>query len=154
MKPMFARSDERHKRNVDAEVIEFFCAGWGGLFPADFPAVFPALKSGGVMQGKKLTGLSERKITKLLRRGLGLHRVTERLNPSMYAVRSVAVKRGFRRKDGNGYAHPDADEKAFLAALPRRDDYAWRLARKYKSALSKPIDLRTKSQKRGSFAQA
>jgi hypothetical protein len=47
------------------------------------------------------------------------------------SVYAVAHKNGFRPKDAVGYPTPPENERAFIEALKRREDYAIRLARKY-----------------------
>jgi DNA-binding CsgD family transcriptional regulator len=81
--------------------------------------------------------IPEEKIMELFRRGWGGVRIAKHLKIAVSAVYKVAHKNKFRRADNVGYPTPPENLARFIEALKRREDYAKRLAKKYKVGLVK-----------------
>jgi hypothetical protein len=72
--------------------------------------------------------IPEAEILKLLRDGMGQHRIHKMLGVSQPKVHAVMVKHGIQ----NGHATtPKENEERFIAALQRREGYIRTLARRY-----------------------
>jgi hypothetical protein len=73
----------------------------------------------------------ERKIVRLFKRGWGGYRISRHLRVPVNQVYAIAHRHGIN----NGHAKtPVENERRFIEALKRREDYVVRLARKYKVA--------------------
>ena len=81
--------------------------------------------------------IPEDAIMKLFREGWGGYRIAKHLRVPVNQVYRIAHKNNFRRPDAVGYPTNPQAEAQLIEALKRRDDYAIRLARKYKVGICK-----------------
>jgi hypothetical protein len=79
----------------------------------------------------------EARIMELFRKGWGGYRIHHFLKVPVNQIYAVAHRNNFKRADGVGYPTPPENEARFIDALKRREDYAKRLAHKYKIGLCK-----------------
>jgi predicted transcriptional regulator len=76
--------------------------------------------------------IPEKAIMDLFKKGWGGHRISKHLGVAVSAVYKVAHANNFRRADNVGYPTPPENEARLIAALQRKEDFANRLAEKYK----------------------